>query len=492
MRKAILPVAASILVLASMPASSQSSVRYLDPREVAEAQRQHPAMLAEFGGAETGPRAAYVESVGRRVAAASRVANPGQVLHFTALNSAVENAFAVPGGYVYITRQLMTLMDNEAELAFALGHETGHIAANHARQRQQYASRSNVLGVLGAVLGAVVGNNVFGNVISQQAQRASRMATLSFSRDQEYDADRLANQYLVQAGYDPIGGPGILAALGRASALESRIQGRTNRQTPEWASTHPLSENRVQNARALAQRTGRLGRGIINRDVFLQQLEGTFVDDDPAQGVIEGRSFTHPDLRMQFVVPVGYLMQNGTTEVSIAGSAGQAQFSGGRYQGPLEQYVARVFQELTGGRMQLTIPPPRRTAINGFPAAVTTATVRTSSGLIDASVVAYQWDPQTVYHFVMLTRGGSGLGPFLPMIQSLRRISPSEAANIRPKVIHVATVGPNDTIQSLASRMAYRDFRLERFLALNGLAAGTRLVPGQKVKLVVYGSRRPR
>ena len=222
----------------------------------------------------------------------------------------------------------------------------------------------------------------------------------------------------------------------------------------------------------------------------MSELEGIFVDDDPAQGVIDGPSFIHPDLRIQFRVPPGYLMSNGTYAVTISGSAGKAQFSGGRYSGSLDNYILAVFEQLTGGQMQLAIPQPRHTVINGMPAAFTTARVNTSSGLVDASVVAYQWDPQRVYHFVMLTPGGSGIGSFTPMVNSLRKITPAEAAAIRPRIIHVVTVGSGDTVQSLAGRMAYRDFKLDRFLALNGLAPDASLAPGQKVKLIVYGSRR--
>jgi predicted Zn-dependent protease len=125
-----------------------------------------------------------------------------------------------------------------------------------------------------------------------------------------------------------------------------------------------------------------------------------------------------------------------------------------------------------------------------MPAAITTARVNTQSGVVDVSVVAYQWDPQRVYHFVMLTQGGAQLGPFGQMIGSLRRISPAEAAAIRPRIIDVVTVRPGDTVQSLASRMAYRDFKLERFATLNNLNPNSPLVRGQKVKLVVYGTRR--
>ena len=475
-----------VAALAFAPAAAQQQrLRYLDPRDVAEAQRDNAELIQALGGAETGARAAYVESVGRRVGSQSGIANPGQALHFTTLNAAVENAFSLPGGYVYVTRQLMGLMDDESQLAFALGHEVGHIAANHAHIREQYASR-NPLGVFGQIIGAV-----FGSGISDVITARSKLDLLSFSRDQEYQADTLGLRYMIGAGYDPAGAAGVLAALTRQSAIEARVQGRTNRQTPEWASTHPLSENRMQRALAEGRATGRLGTGLRNRDQFLNELEGLYVDDDPAQGIIEGAAFTHPDLRIQFSVPQGYLMSNGTDAVTIAGSAGKAQFRGGQFTGRLDDAVLLAFRQLTGGQqVNFPVPLPQHVTINGMPAAITTARVNTSSGQIDASVAAYQWDPQRVYYFVMLTPPGYGVSPFTPMINSLRRITPAEAAAIRPRVIHVETVRPGDTVQSLASRMAYRDFKLERFLSLNGLAANSSVAPGRKVKLVVYGTRR--
>src|SRR6476469_1588869 len=246
----------------------------------------------------------------------------------------------------------MGLMDDESQLAFAIGHEVGHIAANHAHIRERYAQR-NPLGVFGQIVGAI-----FGPGITDVLTARARLDQLSFSREQEYQADTLSLGYLIAAGYDPAGGAGVLAALSRESALEARVQGRTNRQTPEWASTHPLSENRMQRALAEARATGRLGTGVRNRDLFLSELEGVYVDDDPAQGVIEGPTFTHPDLRIQFSVPSGYLMSNGTRAVTISGSAGKAQFGGGRFTGPIDQYVLAVFQELTRGQIQLAVPPP--------------------------------------------------------------------------------------------------------------------------------------
>jgi len=462
-------------------------LRQLNPRDVAEAARDHPEMVQELGGEEDGPRAAYVKSVGQRVGAVSGVANPGQSLHFTMLNSAVENAFSVPGGYVYITRQLMALMDNESELAFALGHEVGHIAADHAHIREAYANR-NTMGIFGQILGALIGPSIFSSLINTRA----KLDTLSFSRDQEYQADTLGLRYLINSGYDPAGAAGVLAALSRNTALQARLQGRDNRQTPEWARTHPLSENRMQRELQEARASGYLGMGVRNRDNFLRQLDGMIIDDDPAQGIIDGATFTHPDLRIAFSVPQGFMMSNGARAVSISGSAGKAQFGGGPSNMALDQYVYRLFQELTGGRMQLRIPPPQRVMVNGMPAMFASAPVRTNQGYLDASVIAYQWDRGRIYHFVTLTRGGTGLGPFTPMVNSLRKLTSQEAAAIQPRVVRVVTVAPGDTVQSLANRMAYRDFKLDRFLALNNLQPNSRLLPGSKVKLVVMGTRTTR
>ena len=488
MRKALLLFSGAALVLSATAGPAQYRARTLDPRLVAEAQREHPLLVQEYGGADAGPRAAYVNAIGHRVAAQSGIANPAAAYRFTLLNSAVENAFAVPGGYVYVTRQLMGLANDESELAFAIAHEVGHVASGHAQAREAYARRRSAGGILGAILGSIVGGG-FGGAVAQMAQRDAALQTLGFSRDQEYQADTLGLRYLIGAGYDPAGGAGILAALTRNSALQARVQGRDNRQLPEWASTHPLSQNRMQRAAQEARATGRLGVGARNRDDYLGRIDGVYVDDDPEQGIIEGRTFTHPDLRIYFAVPVGYLMQNGTRAVTISGSGGKAQFGGGRYNGSLENYVYAAIRELAGNR-QLPAPPPQRTVINGIPAVVTVTRANTRSGVVDVSVVAYQWAPGTVYHFVMLTPGGSGMGQFASMVNSIRKISTAEAAAIRPRVIDVVTVAPGDTVQSLSRRMAYRNFQLDRFLSLNGLAPNARLAPGQKVKLVIYGARR--
>jgi len=377
----------------------------------------------------------------------------------------------------------MGLMNDEAELASVLGHEVGHVAANHSAGRQQQGLLSQILTAGAAIL---TGSSQIGQLIGQ----VSQLRLLSYSRNQEFQADDLGIRYMTAAGYDPNAAVSLLASLGAADTLNLRASGRNDqRTTPSWARTHPLSADRVARATRSAQATRAGGRGLRNKDQYLSVIDGIFVDDDPAQGVIEGREFRHPDLALRFAVPQGFTIQNGTSAVSITGSGGQAQFSGGRLSGDLGNYIAQAFQSLVGRQAQVPFSQPRSTTVNGIPAAYSTARVNTQQGQVDVNIFAYRWDADTAYHFATITRAGTGFGPFEPMIQSLSRLTPAQAAAIRPRVIDVVTVRAGDTPQSLAGRMAYPDLRLERFMTLNGLPSGARLTPGQKVKVVVYGAR---
>lgn len=214
--------------------------------------KAHPELLAEFGGAVSGPQAAYVEQVGKAIAVHSGLSNAKDDFTVTLLNSPVNNAFAIPGGYIYVTRQLTALMNNEAELAAVLGHEVGHVAARHSNKRQKAAARNSVIGVLGAVLsGVLLGDSSLGRLGQQVFSQGSQMLTLQYSRGQEIESDNLGISYLAKAKYDPRAMASVLESLARQNALEAQLRGTTN-QVPEWASTHPDPASRVRDARARA------------------------------------------------------------------------------------------------------------------------------------------------------------------------------------------------------------------------------------------------
>lgn len=454
--------------------------------EAQQGAEYHPQFLAEFGGAMSGPHAAYVEQVGKNIAVQSGLGNARESFTVSMLNSPIHNAFAVPGGYVYTTRQLVTLMNNEAELAAVLGHEVGHVAARHSQRRAQTAQRNSILGVLGAIGSSVLlGDSGVADTLSRTFLQGSQLLTLSYSRQQELEADTLGISYLNRAGYDPRAMGTVLASLAAQNALDARLQGR-NATAPEWASTHPDPASRVQTALAKAREVTPATGGITNRDTFLTRVDGLLYGDDPAQGVVEGSQFIHPELRLSFTAPQGFFMVNGTREVSINGQGGQAKMTLAPYNGNLETYVQQQFAALGGENAALAPARMQRTTVNGLPAVVGEARVTTGGNQVDVVVFAYEFARDRAYHFLAIAPAGRA-GTFNSMFQSMRRITANEASSVVPKKLQVVTVQRGDTVASLARRMAYPAAQEERFRVLNALGSRDQLVPGQKVKLVVRG-----
>ncbi len=462
---------------AGLPATVQT-ISEEDKRQGAEA---HPQLLAEFGGGVVGPQANYVETVGKNIALQSGLSNARSDFTVTLLNSPINNAFAIPGGYVYVTRQLTALMNNEAELAAVLGHEVGHVAARHSNKRQKAATRNSIIGAVGTILsGVLLGDSSFGQLGQKLFSQGSQLLTLSYSRSQETEADNLGVEYLRNAGYDPRAMSTVLQSLARQNALEASLRGTSNR-VPEWASTHPDPAKRVP---AALSRAGSNATGVTNRDGFLTSIDGLTYGNDPKQGIVDGRNFTHPELRLYFQAPDGYYMVNGTRAVSINGGSGKAQFTGAAYDGDLDKYVRNGFAALGNGQ-QINPGEVTRTTINGLSAAYAIARVANGSSQLDVVVFAYEFAKDRAYHFVTISQAGTASN-FSSMFNSMRRISTTEASQIKPRKLDVVTVRSGDTLNSLAARMAYDDAKLERFLVLNGLSAESVLRAGDRVKIVTY------
>lgn len=463
------------------PAQAQGAVQSISAADKKQGAEAHPQLLQEFGGAMTGAQATYVESVGKTIAVQSGLSNAKGDFTVTLLNSPVNNAFAIPGGYVYVTRQLAALMNNEAELAGVLGHEVGHVAARHSSKRQSAATRNAILGALGQVLtGALLGNSAIGQIGQEIFSTGSQLLTLKYSRGQETEADNLGITYLQRAGYDPRAMSTVLQSLANQNALDAAIKGTTN-QVPQWASTHPDPASRV---RAALTRAGASASGRTNRDVFLNGVNGLTYGDDPAQGIVDGSKFTHPALRLAFQAPNGFYLVNGTSSVAISGQSGKGEFSTASYSGNLESYVRTVFSGLSS-QQQLAPQTIERTTINGLTAAYGATRATSGNSQVDIVVYAYEFGPNQAYHFVTISQAGQS-GQFDSLFRSLRRINATEASAVKPRRLSVVTVKTGDTLQSLSAKMAFTDKPLERFLVLNGLTSTSKLVPGQKVKLAVY------
>jgi predicted Zn-dependent protease len=484
----LLAGAAALLVPHGDAASTKpiQTVSSMSAAEKAEGAKAHPELLKEFGGLYDGPQAAYVIQVGRKIAVQSSLSNQQGDFTVSLLNSSVNNAFAIPGGYVYVTRQLMALMNDEAELAGVLGHEIGHVAAQHGKKRQSAATRNTILGVLGQVLiGQVAGDSGLGGLLQKGIGTGTQLLTLKFSRAQEYEADDLGVQYLTKAGYDPAALSTMLASLAAQTALDGQVSG-TPSSIPEWASTHPDPGARVARALQTARATGSKAT-LRNKALFLVNLEGLLYGDDPAQGIVVGRQFMHPGLKLKFTVPEGYAVDNQSDFVTISSQSAKAQFGGGRYDGNLDAYVQDLFQQLAGQGSRIGSIPLQRTTINGIAAAYGSANMTNSQGSrLTVTIIGYAYSPNQAYQLMVVTPQGQSMGGLVTTVNSMARMTDQEAAGIKPRKIHLVRVRAGDTSASLARQMAYSDHQLERFLVLNGFKASESLTPGTMVKLVVF------
>jgi predicted Zn-dependent protease len=493
--KLLLTLAASALAVGAVSTESVSAAKSksseplpFSAKEKANGAKYHPEILKEFGGAYQSPQTAYVERVGKKIALQSGLANSEGEFTVTFLNSAVNNAFAIEGGYVYITRQLAALCNSEAEMAGVLGHEVGHTAARHSKKRQKQATIANILGAIGTVGGAMLGDNgglagALGGVAREYSGALAQIFTLKYSRGQEEQADDLGIKYLSKAGYDPSALSAMLNSLALQTAVDAKAAGLNGHSVPEWASTHPDPAKRVVRAATNARKYP--ASTVRNADAHLRAIDGMMYDDDPKEGVIEGQEFLHPDIRLRFAVPSGFGMSNGTQAVTINGNGGKALFTTQPYNGDRRAYIDAAFKAVVGNQQQVNYGQIQQTTVNGIPAFYASADVPTQqSGTVRLTVFAYEWANSQAFHFVTIAPVNTT--PFTSMFESVSRLTDRQAADIKPRKVRVVTVGRSDTVATMAAQMAYKNFQTERFLALNGLSGNAALSRGQKVKIVTY------
>ncbi len=463
----------------------QSFTTFMSPAdEVAVGREEHPKILEQSGGAY-GDRnfGAYVRTIGQSLARVSETPNLSYT--FTVLNDPKVNAFAVPGGYVYVTRGLLALADNEAEMAGVLAHEIGHVAARHTAERYSQAVAANlgltVLGVLGSAAGVPAS---VGTLASFGAQAYLQ----SFSREQELEADMLGVRYMTRAGYDPRAMISFFRKLQGHDALEAALSGKREAADRfHIMSTHPRTADRIAHAIELA-RVSPAANPRVGRDAYLARIDGMVFGDAPKQGIRRGRLFVHPDLRIRFTVPPDFVMFNSPGRVLARGPGGSA-IAFDMKRGPAAERVRSLPSYLVrdwGNR--LSLKAVEKITVNGMEAATGRDRLQTRDGPRDVRLLAIRERPDRIYRFIFLTPPSLTArlaNEFKRTTYSFRRLSPREAAAIRPLRLSVVTVRTGDTAAALAARMPLGKFNLAWFETLNGLRRGQPLVPGTTVKVVV-------
>ncbi len=425
-------VVASALLLAALPV-------YAEPLRIAEVE----AVLEARNGGLYNDRslATYVKKVGTRLVAASGW--QGEVWRFRVLDTPDANAFTLPGRRIYVTRGMLALADDEAELAAILGHEIGHALAGDAGARR-----------------------------SDRARRAS-----------EFAADRVGMDLMIRAGYDPAAEADFLETLLAAHGLDARLRGASPAEAA--GGDHPALAERLSVARA---KLVGAGQGARNRNPYLAAIDGMAWGDGPSQGFVRGRDFLHPDLRFAFEAPAGYSLANRPDAVVAAGPGGALLLLDSLPDpgGSPEAYLAGGWvPEIASGVRAGPIEALRRLTLHGMAAAqgMLPLASRGSSRVAELTVVRHGG---RFYRLTGLHAPGdaAGAAALATAAASFRSLSREEAAGIRPPHIRIHRVARGDDIVAMAAAMPVGEASRAQFDLMNGIRPGGKLRVGDEVKVV--------
>lgn len=438
-----------------------------DPEDVVIGRREHPRIIAAYGGVYSDRQAEIMVAriVGRLLAAANQ---PNAQFQVTILDSSEVNAFALPGGYIYVTRGILALASDTSELAAVLAHEIAHVTLRHARAR---TDRTRTTAIVDRVITGVFG----GDISTDASADRTRQSMAAFGQAQELEADREGIKFAGKAGYDTQAAARFLGVMSRFASFSAG----TDSGDEGFLSSHPSTPARIQLALDTARTMFGQAAGESDRDGYLEAIAGLTFGDSPAQGSIVGRQFIHPGSKFTFTVPQGYELQNSQTAVvGVAGDGEAVRFDSAEVQVnvPLAEYLK------SGWIAGLKADSVTSGMINGME--VASGLAQTDQWFFRVSVV--RLDGQ-VYRFIFAAKSDSPrfAQGAQETLASFRRTTPNDLAGIRRAVIRIVTAKAGDTADGLARQMGGLSRGSELFYIINDLYPGDPITPGGKYKVVV-------
>lgn len=418
---------------------------------------------------------AVVAEIGAKLAAHTE--RPDVQYKFFVLDSPDVNAFALPGGYVYLTRGLLALANSEAEVAAVLAHEIGHITGRHSAERYSH-------GVLTSLGAAVLAAAIDSAAASQALGVGSDLYLKSYSRGQEHEADGLGVRYLQRAGFDPGAMASFLENLQRNEQLEGALAGKQG-SIPGYFSTHPQTADRVAQVRALGQQAAAEAPGPSHtyRANYINALDGLMYGDSPDHGFVRGKSFYHPEMNFTFSVPDGFRIDNQPSQVVAKGPGGAVMiFDAAANPQQLEPaaYIARAWLK----KPEIAVEPIN---VEGKPGATAAFNGTVGGQSANIRVIAVQWMPDSLFRFQIAIPQGADQGMIEELKRStysLRPLTAAERQQVKPYVLRSVVARGGDTVASLAREMPFEDMPEERFRVLNGMNPGEQVRTGETYKVV--------
>ncbi len=454
---------------------------YTWAQEVQIGQEADGQIVAQFGLVDDPGLAAYVDRIGQAVlqtSAYGEATTPAEIrntpFYFRVLDTDVVNAFALPGGYTYVTRGLLSHLENEAQLAVVLGHEIGHVLARH-QSRSAAKAQLGQLGLLGAaVLGGVVGGGDVAQGVLEYGGTGVQLLFLKYGRDAERESDLAGVAYAEYAGYDAAEAAAFFRSL-------ERLSQEAGGGPPSFLSTHPDPEERE---RTIPQLAAQYDTGTaVNEEQFLSQIDGIVLGNDPRQGFAEDGRFYHPELRFVFDYPDRWGLFNGAAAVQIAEPNGAAIME---FTFAQDQSSAAAAGRAFAGQQGFQATESGGTTVNGFSAYTVSGTANSQQGAL--GVVAYFIEQgDNVYRFMGLT-GSSSLGTyrgeFLRTMRSFAPLTDGRYLNRQPVRLEVVTVQRATPFQRLLDGRTMPLGMDEGDLAImNGVELNQTIPAGEEMKL---------
>jgi predicted Zn-dependent protease len=427
----------------------------------------------------SGPQTKLVDDIVAELSRGAGPVAPQGGYRGTLLDTSVVNAFAIGDGNVFMTRQLLAYMNNEDDLIGVMGHEVGHVIGGHTP-------------FTGAVRAGQTGSDrllgVFVPALRGSAMLASSVVIQTFGRSQEHSADVAGVKFLADLGRDPQAMGRALAILEAHGRLQQKLYGggKPPSALDYWLSSHPLHAERINLVRLAASMAPReQARTHLSPAAFVRELDGMVIDDGPEQGIVDGTRFRHPVMKLGLDAAPSFRLMNSPHALLIRGlkssSATFKAIAGGGT--PAERFQAAWAKSLPE---QIKPPTPEPMELGGMPGAAGSVLWRTDDGEVRISMWLYPWTETQSFIYVAFDPNGAQANEHAATARSFRRLTDTEAAAVKVRRISVMDIKPGDTIASLSERMAYADFREDRFRLINGLFSGEPLPKSGPVKIVVW------
>ena len=474
----LLPLAACVDVMSGNPTPSTDTSAQTSPvdtptgedaEDAVIGQREHPRIIATYGGiySDSAAEIAIAHIVGRLLTAAGQ---PNTQYTVTILDTADVNAFALPGGYIYVTRGMLALANDSSEIAAVLAHEIAHVVLHHARARSNMQRTDQLVDK--------VMTGVLGQTDNAAAEERSKLSLAAFSQQQELEADKKGIEIAGTAGYDPLAASRFLAAMGRFSKFSTGDA----TQADDFLSSHPSTPDRIQKAIATAQ--AEFGTNPPNerdRDDYMDAIDAMSFGASPQQGTILGQRYIQPALKFTFTVPDGYRLQNAQSAVvGVAGDSEAVRFDSAE----VPESLSLTDYLKSGWIAGLDPASVTEATVNGMDTA--SGVAKTEQWSFRVSVARFQGQ---VVRFIFAAKADSdrfdqGADATL---KSFRPTTPADVGQIRKVTVKVIVAKAGDSADKLAQRMAALSRGIDLFYILNNLLPGDPVVVGQKYKIITIG-----